>query len=160
MKTRMLVLIINYVLALVFITGSCATTTEIKEKDDIKPEVFLQVVKNGDGDEVKRLIEAGADVNAQSKKGVTALMLASLMGHPEVAKLLIEAGADVNEKEKLGVTALMLTSGQGHPDVAKLLIKAGADVNEKDNEGWTALMGASGQGHTEVAELLKEAGAK
>ena len=45
-------------------------------------------------DVAKLLIEGGADVNAQSNNGNTALMLASIREHTEVAKLLIEAGAE------------------------------------------------------------------
>ena len=42
------------------------------------------------------LIEKGADVNAQDKKGGTALIKASEHGHTDLTELLINAGADVN----------------------------------------------------------------
>ncbi len=65
-------------------------------------------------------------VNAQNIEGATALMWASLEGHPEIAKLLIEEGADVNVQNDDGATALMAASQEGHKEIAKLLRKAGA----------------------------------
>ena len=46
----------------------------------------------GDKAELQRLIEAGADVNAQDRRGRTALMNAAQRGHIEVMKLLLEKG--------------------------------------------------------------------
>ena len=55
---------------------------------------------------VKALLDKGADVNAKSKDGVTALMWASQDGHTEIVKaLLIDKGADVNAKSEKGWTA-------------------------------------------------------
>ena len=85
MKTSTLLSILILVLALLIIAGSSAIASDT--------EVFFQSVRSGDFAEVKRLIEEGADVNAQNNYGGTALMRASQEGHPEVAKLLIEAGA-------------------------------------------------------------------
>ncbi len=101
MKTRTLVSILILVLAVLIITGGCDTTPEIKEKrGGINQVTFFQAVKDGDVAEVKSLIEAGADVNAQNKEGVTALMTASATGHTDIAKLLIEEGADVTIQSK------------------------------------------------------------
>jgi ankyrin repeat protein len=42
---------------------------------------------------VKILIDAGADVNAKTQKGDTAMMLAAREGHTEIADMLKQAGA-------------------------------------------------------------------
>ena len=57
----------------------CATT----------PEVFFQLVESGDYAELKRIIEAGADVNALSKEGFTALMKTSRKGRTDLVELLL-----------------------------------------------------------------------
>ena len=151
MKNRTYISILILVLALMVITGNSATGTDTG--------VFLKSVKSGDYAEVKRLIAEGADVNAENKKGSTALMWASGEGHPEVVRLLVDAGADVNAQNNKGYTASMWASYYGQKEVAQLLIEAGADVNVQDNNGKTAL-DASSYRHPEMIELLKKAGAK
>ena len=66
MKTRMLISIFILVLVVLIITSSCATTPKTKEeREGGQPEVFFQAIRSGDYADVKRLIEEGADVNAQ-----------------------------------------------------------------------------------------------
>ena len=56
-------------------------------------------------DIAKGLLERGADVNAKSNTGVTALMVAAAHNNPPMIGLLIEAGADINAKDNQGKTA-------------------------------------------------------
>ena len=68
-----------------------------------------------------------ADVNARERLyGRTALMIAALEGHLDVARLLIEAGADLNIADGENSTALSLARSYGNLDVAALLSEAGA----------------------------------
>ena len=57
----------------------------------------MRAAKAGHVDEVRRLLESGADVN-EKLSGVTftPLILAVMGGHVEVVKLLLKAGADPN----------------------------------------------------------------
>ena len=56
-------------------------------------------------DIVKVLIEAGADVNIQSKDGQSALIVAAGSGDEETAEMLFKAGADPDIKDCLGTSA-------------------------------------------------------
>jgi len=56
-------------------------------------------------DIVKTLIEAGADVNIQSKDGQTALIVVVGAGDDEIVEILFKAGADLDIKDALGVSA-------------------------------------------------------
>jgi len=56
-------------------------------------------------DIAKGLLERGADVNAKSKTGVTALMVAAAHNNPPMIGLLIESGADTAAKNNQGKTA-------------------------------------------------------
>jgi len=56
-------------------------------------------------DMVKTLIEAGADVNIQSKDGQTALVVVVGSGDEEIVEILFKAGADPDIKDALGVSA-------------------------------------------------------
>jgi ankyrin repeat protein len=69
------------------------------------------------------LIDNGADVNAKTKGGFTALMEAARLDHKEVAKLLIDNKADVNAKENNGKTALMYAKEKNHKEIVSLLTK-------------------------------------
>jgi ankyrin repeat protein len=111
--------------------------------------------------QVQRLIEKGADVNAQggfSGYG-NALQAASCNGHQEIVKLLIEKGADVNAQGGEYGNALHAASSNGHLEIVKLLIEKGADVNAQGGEYGNALQAASFMGHQEIVKLLIEKGA-
>ena len=138
---------------------------KITEKKS-KPPLF-DAVSRGDAATVQKLIDNGANVNAQFNASeenvdiagsITVLMWASI-GHLDVVQLLLDHGADVNAKANNGATALMLASATGNRDVVRVLLAKGADVNAKDNNGATALMKAYYNGHKEVVELLIKAGA-
>ena len=68
----------------------------------------------------------GAEVNAKTKDGQTALMYASIKGDPKVVEMLLAKGAEVNVKDNIGKTALILANRMNHPGVRELLIRAGA----------------------------------
>ena len=133
---------------------------EVNRKRRTVTNSLILAVGKGNYAEVKRLLEAGADINFQTEGGKTALMYASLKENRiEIVKLLLENGADVNAQENHGATALMNASYKGLTDIAKLLIDNGADVNAQEKNGGTALMLASSNGHTDIAKLLIDKGA-
>jgi tetratricopeptide (TPR) repeat protein len=75
---------------------------------------------------IKLLLEKGANVNAKTNDGVTALIIAAEMGNTEIVKFLLEKGADVNAKRTTdGKTALDAAKRAGHKDIVQLLEKAG-----------------------------------
>jgi uncharacterized protein len=57
-------------------------------------------------EQLSRLIEQGADMNARSRNGLTPLMVASLKGKAAVVKLLVEHGVDVNAQDNNGWTPI------------------------------------------------------
>ena len=68
---------------------------------------MLAAGNNPNPEVLKALLEAGADVNAKNKDGVTPLMPAAGSNpNPEVLKALLEAGADAKAKNNEGKTAL------------------------------------------------------
>jgi len=69
------------------------------------------------------LINAGADIDAQNKEGITALMNAVEEDNFEVIKVLLEAGADSNLKNKKGESALSLAKTE---EAKQYLIAYGA----------------------------------
>ncbi len=118
------------------------------------------------------LIAAGADVDAGSPAGFTALHQAA-RSSPDAVKILLAASANVNARDESGATPLF-TAALLHPsydpalklECVSLLLLAGADVNARNRQGQTALLfvGPLSQGNfplaaSALAERLVRAGA-
>jgi ankyrin repeat protein len=117
-------------------------------------------VYENDADEVRRLLEAGADVAAANHYGATPMGLAAEVAHTEILGLLLDAGADVDSPNPDDQTALMLVARTGKLDAAELLLAHGATVNARESwGGQTALMWASARRHAAMMQLLLEHGA-
>ena len=84
----------------------------------------------------RKLLKAGADANAATTEGETALMTVARTGNVEAAKVLLAHGADVNSKEQWRQqTPLMWAVAESHPEMAQELIAHGADVNARQVTG-------------------------
>jgi ankyrin repeat protein len=68
---------------------------------------------------VKRLLDAGADVNAQGGRYSNALQAASAGGHNNIFQWLLEAGADVNAQGGWYGNALQAASYGGHDAIVQ-----------------------------------------
>ncbi len=77
-----------------------ANTTIVTETD-----AFCTLIKQGNFEAVKGMIEAGADVNKKSV-GMTPLMYAARQNRVEILKLLIANGANLKVKSNRGYSAL------------------------------------------------------
>lgn len=76
---------------------------------------------------IELLVKKGADVNATTDAGTTALMIAALDGQLEIVKALLKNGADVNAKTiPHGDTALNCATEGNHTEVIRILIEHGA----------------------------------
>jgi hypothetical protein len=136
----------------------------------IEPLTYWLVASAEDGsyDEIKRALEKGADVNAATWTGVTALMAASANGYADIVKLLLSKGAEVNLKTKGtplaesslgnrmpgGGTALMAAALRGDVQIVRMLLDKGAEVNARRRDYWTALHAAAFAGDPQVVSLL------
>ena len=93
---------------------------------------------------VETLLAAGADVDATSKDGKTALIRASTFGHRDVVQALLNARANIDAESTDGKTTLSVANLSGHRDTEKLLSNAGARVtSDKSRKDATASIGKS-----------------
>lgn len=60
------------------------------------------------------VVQEGAEVDAKTTTGVTALWLAAGEGRKEVAASLIAKDSDVNNRRTDGITAVMAAAVGGH----------------------------------------------
>lgn len=101
--------------------------------------------KNDDLEEVKRLVEAGENVNYLHKEAKLSKLTASGIGIPVCIK---------------GTTPLIIASAYGNTEVVRYLLSKGADVHYVDRKGTTALYRAVRyDGDEELVQLLVDAGA-
>ncbi len=121
---------------------------------------LLQAARSNDAAAVAALLEAGADVNAQSADGATALHWAVHSDDLRIAQALIRAGAIANASNRFYVTPLMLAAENGSAAMIEALVEAGADPNAALPSGETVLMTAARTGRRPAVSALLSHGAE
>ena len=91
-------------------------------------DAFLKSVFEGNHKEAESLLQSGADIEARTKKGSTALIVAAARRHTSLVELLLSQGADVNARNRYDDTALLLCATLGDVRCMKELIANGANV--------------------------------
>jgi ankyrin repeat protein len=108
---------------------------------------------------VRALLDRGANIDAKSSLGFTALMQVASGGdgedRKEILMLLLDRGADVSLGPPIHGHALMRAASLGRVEYLKIMLNAGANPHATDREGKTALHVAGSSG---VVALLVEAG--
>ncbi|ORM24220.1 hypothetical protein BFL43_26230 [Williamsia sp. 1135] len=113
---------------------------EIRDADGRTPLVVA--TKSRDTDSARRLILAGADVNAKDNMQDSAFLYAGAEGLDDILVLTLDHGADVNSTNRFGGTALIPAAEKGHPTTVQILIDAGVPLDHINASGWTALLEA------------------
>src|SRR4029079_681293 len=139
----------------------------------------MAAARSGKIDAARRLVQAGANVNAkESFGGQSALMWASAQSQAEMVRFLVEAGADVDARGVIhqwerkviteprpkdmnhgGFTPLFHAAREGCVECVKHLAAGGADLDLEDPDRMTPLNMALFNLHFEVAAELIKAGA-
>lgn len=121
---------------------------------------YIEAAIQGDLEAVEAALDEGAEVDAVTYEGSTALMVAAFHGNTDVVRTILDRGAAIDKTDPNGRTALIYASSGPHAETVRLLVDKGAEVNHAGHaEGWSALMYAGYSGHTEVIRVLLDSGA-
>jgi len=125
----------------------------------ILPSAFAEplhdAAEKGDVAEVRRLLAAGADINAkEDQHGFTVLVVAMGNQRSEVVKLLLEKGdrIDISIKNNAGYDALHFAIMSGNTEAATWLIKKGAKFTPQ------SVWNAASWGTAEILSMIIDSG--
>jgi ankyrin repeat protein len=135
-------------------------TTEIRT-DKALAEAMRQAAYNGKLEDLRALLDQGADPNAADENGSTALMESACAGNDDCVKLLLDRGAaiDAGLDSATATTALSAAVWNGLEDTALLLLDRGASVKAKDEDGNPLLLCAAARDFDRIALALVKKGA-
>jgi ankyrin repeat protein len=126
------------------------------EVTDSKRNTLLHIaIHEGKIDLAKKLIEMGADLDAQNSHRETPLHLAAIHDGLWLVQLL-ERNGNPELKDDNKNTLLHIAIHKGQIDLARKLIKIGTDVNAQNSQGNTPLHLAAIRGDLKLVKLLLE----
>jgi ankyrin repeat protein len=115
----------------------------------------------GDLNQVKLLLQNGANVNSTDNRGRTPLYIASLGGKSNVASYLLDHGADPNKGAswKGNQRPLHVAAMYDHVSIIQNLLRHGAKIDSCTSAGETPLHYAAWHGRSSAVKFLLEEGA-
>ena len=124
------------IVAVLLAKGADPTTTSTKGWTALHFAVTCVVIKT---DVISQILKAGADINASTDIGSTALILAARSGSEAAVRALLEAGARADAKNEHQSTPIHRAAQGGNLAVVKVLMAAGANPLAKKMNGITPL---------------------
>ena len=80
-------------------------------------------------DNVRDLLERGADTDIVDIWGISPLGVAAYRGHLSVCQVLCDHGAGLDNVDRSGSSPLVMAAKEGHLDICRLLCDRGCDLN-------------------------------
>ena len=123
--------------------------------DDGRTELHAAAHEN-DAALVDRLLDEGADVDAQDSGGFTPLHFAAEYSSVEAARRLLDRGAKVDVTNMHGNTPLFsaVFNSKGQGELIKLLLEHGADPEKENKHGQSPRGLANLIGDHDVAQFF------
>ena len=145
------------------------TTVEKKPSTDESPAdskepkpagTLHEAARDGDIEQVKRLIAQGTNINVLDNRNCTPIYYAALRGHKDIVEIFLANGADVNERDRFGYTLLYPAVWSNDTDTMRFMIEKGIDVNLAAEEDYPPLYYAVMNNDLESVEVLLAKGAR
>jgi ankyrin repeat protein len=142
------------------LAGNAAAQVAPANSEVAQYKGILAAAARGDAAEIKRLVAAGADVNARDGYGRTPLHVATFKKNRDAITALVKAGADINAKENDRYDAVTIAAVADDVGTLRMLLQLGASAKQITSRyDGTALIAAAHLGHDLVVKMLIEAGA-
>ena len=123
---------------------------DVDKKDSLGNTFLMGCAENGDIDNVKKLIAAGADIQLTNSYGESAFVLALKAGQINTAEYLCEKGAKIYNLSASDLFDIF----DKNPESIKILKKSGYNLNNLNDYGYTPLIYSLIENRTNIAELL------
>lgn len=133
-----------------FFLASC---DKIKNSKDLTP--LMRAVLYQHPKQIDSLLVKGANPNAMTPNGNTALILAASVNDLYAIKALLQYGAKINAQNHVGVTPLIAASSSGYKEAIVLLLQSGADICLRAANHLDAAQTAEAWGNHETAMFLQ-----
>ncbi len=134
-------------------SASDSVASPVSREEGITP--LIRAVESEDYKLAQSLIVAGADLNAQTSWGRTALTDAIVRHNEQLVKLLCDHGTDLKAKVSHWEKPITnIAAGYGTLRTLKALIDYGADTSTCNKVGDTILHAAANRGQTEIVSFL------
>jgi hypothetical protein len=138
-----------------------AAASDEEDTVDFAPfgEVLYNAAAGGNINVVRRMLDAGADVNTVVRGDGTPLIAAVRAGDVPMIEFLLERGADVNLPSPGDGNPLIAAAMKNHEEIAELLLDRGARIDEIVRGDENALITAARAGSGDVVKVLIRRGA-
>ena len=120
---------------------------------------LLDWARRDESKEAIRMLDKGANPNAQDRNRMTPLMFACNRNNAFLIKALLCAGADPNLEDLSGKTALHDAAKYSSLDCVIEILEAGADIEARDMYGYTPLIESVSNPDSRVFKHFLEHGA-
>ncbi|MFZ5941182.1 MAG: ankyrin repeat domain-containing protein [Bacteroidota bacterium] len=145
---------LNYAGAQIIIDLNSGDTTRMIHYKQQYDSALLDATIMQQSDSLLELLNSGANPDAASSEGITALMYASEAGNTEIMKILILNGAGIETTFFEGATPLLFAIRNNQFDACQLLLEKGANPDVRDHFGISPLLYAAAQNSYQLSDLL------
>jgi hypothetical protein len=120
--------------------GACRKLTDLDARDQHGKTAVAKAAMYNYTQDVRELVDAGADVSITDNDGNFPLLEAAENGSVPIASYLLTGkNANVNQQNDNDDTALLRASFSGHAPLVEFLLREGADKSLANKQGHTAL---------------------